>query len=40
MTLEISQVMCFVKSLSWYDLLEKLHVTVNFLHQGTVCAFA
>ena len=28
MTLEISQVMCFGKSLSWYDLLEKIHVTL------------
>ena len=28
MTFEISQIMCFGKSLSWYDLLEKLHVTL------------
>ena len=28
MTLKISQVMCFGKSVSWYDLLVKLHVTL------------
>ena len=35
MTLEISQVLCFGKSLSWYDLLAKLHVTLMiFLIRG------
>ena len=40
MTLEISQVMCFGKSLSWYDLLVKLHVTLLiFLIRGQYVHF-
>ena len=40
MTLYISQVMCFGKSLVWYDLCVKLHLTASiFLMSGQYVHF-